>query len=50
MSRKNPYSFRPILYYGNDTRAKEFCESLIADLRDDCLRSGEGFHENFEIS
>jgi hypothetical protein len=39
-----------ILYYGDDTRAKKFCESLDADLRDACLRLGEEFYEDFDIA
>jgi hypothetical protein len=39
-----------ILYYGDDTRAKVFCESLDADLRDACLWLGEEFYEDFDIA
>jgi hypothetical protein len=39
-----------ILYYGNDTRAKGFCESLGEDLRDACLWLGEEFYEDFDIA
>lgn len=38
-----------ILYYGSDARAREFCESLDADLRGVCLRAGEEFYEEFEM-
>jgi hypothetical protein len=39
-----------ILYYGNDTRAKEFCGSLDVELRDACLWLGEEFYEDFDIA
>jgi hypothetical protein len=39
-----------ILYYGNETRAKEFCASLVADLRGECSSLGEEFSEDFDIA
>jgi hypothetical protein len=39
-----------LLYYGNDTRAKAFCESLEANLREACLGSSAEFYEDFDIA
>jgi hypothetical protein len=37
-----------ISYYHDDTRAKEFCESLDADLRAGCLQTAEEYYKIFE--
>ena len=39
-----------ISYYSDDTQAKEFCESLDADLRDLCLQEAEEFYKIFETA
>lgn len=38
-----------VSYYGSDTQAKEFCESLDRDLRETCLETGEEYYKTFEI-
>ena len=38
-----------ISYYSDDTQAKEFCESIDADLRDLCLQEAEEFYKNYDF-
>lgn len=38
-----------ISYYHDDTQAKEFCDSLDADLRDVCSKTAEDYYKNFQI-
>ena len=37
-----------ISYYSDDTQAKELCEALDTDLRDECLRTAKDFYTIFE--
>jgi hypothetical protein len=37
-----------ISYYSDDTQAKELCESLDTDLRDECLQTAKDFYRIFE--
>ncbi len=39
-----------ISYYSDDTQAKEYCESLDADLREVCLQEAEEFYKIFETA
>ena len=38
-----------VSYYGSDTQAREFCESLDESLRETCLETGEEYYKTYEV-